>query len=52
MCIKEKRLGQSEANQNYALCDQFYEEIPELKSARREKSRKLVQLEAKEKRAI
>ena len=52
MHIKEKRLGQSEANKNYALCDRFYEEIRELKSARREKSRELVQLKTKEKRAI
>ena len=50
--IKEKRLGQSEASQNYAQCDRFYEEIRELKGARREKSRELVQLEVKEKRAV
>ena len=50
--IKEKRLGQSEASQNYAQCDRFYEEIRELKGARREKSRELVQLQVKEKRAV
>ena len=49
--IKEKRLQQSEASRNYSVCDQFLDQIRELKSAKREKCRELVQLEAKEKRA-
>ena len=46
--IKERRLRQSESSQNYIMCDRFYDEIRELKRARR---RELMQLEAKEKRA-
>ena len=49
--IKERRLRQSESSQNYSMCDRFYDEIQELKRARREKSRELMQLEVKEKRA-
>ena len=51
LTIKEKRLQQSEASHNYSVCDQFLDQIRELKSTRREKCRELVQLEAKEKQA-
>ena len=51
LSIKEKRLKHAEALHNYNLCDNFLEQIRELKASRREKCRELVQLEAKEKRA-
>ena len=51
LAIKEKRLRHSESNQEYSLCDRFLEQIRELKSSRREKSRELGRLETKEKRA-
>ena len=51
LSIKEKRLKHAESLHNYSVCDQFLEQIRELKASRREKCRELVQLEAKEKRA-
>lgn len=48
VAIKEKRLAQAEAVRNYKLCDQLCEEIQELKSLKRAKSRELVILQQKE----
>lgn len=42
LSIKEKRLQQSEASRSYSVCDQFLNQIRELKSTRREKCRELV----------
>jgi len=51
VAIKEKCLAQAEAVRNYKLCDQLCEEIQELKSVKRAKSRELVILQQKETRA-
>ena len=51
VAIEEKRLAQAEAVRHYKLCDQLCEEIQELKSLKRAKSRELVILQQKETRA-
>ena len=51
LSIKEKHLKHAETLHNYSVCDNFLEQIRELKASRREKCRELVQLEAKDKRA-
>ena len=51
VAIKEKHLAQAETVRNYKLCDQLCEEIQELKTSRRAKSRELAILQQKEARA-
>ena len=47
LIIKEKRRNQSEAVQNYKLCDEIMDEISHLKSTLREKTRERKALERK-----
>ena len=51
VCIKEKRITQTESVRNYKLCDDLLEGIGEIRGTKRELETEKALLEAKDKRA-